>query len=260
MTDEQPLPGGNASDFVVRSGDTVRKPWTETTGKVHRYLQRLRTAGADVPRVGGPDSEGRQVLEYIDGMLAIERGQFCVEELQRVGGIIRAIHDSSPRCTPADLQSWPVLIPAPEQELICHNDLAPWNLILGDRWVFVDWDGAGPSSRMWDLAYAAQSFAGLWEGEDPETAGVRLRAFADGYGASWEQRRQLPEMLVRRVQAMYALLRDANETGFQPWARMYDEGHGAHWRATSDFVYRHIGTWRKAIELEDGPVPELPPS
>jgi len=50
-----------------------------------------------------------------------------------------------------------VLIPDPAAgDLICHSDLAPWNLVRNEqRWVFIDWDNAGPSSRLWDLGYAA---------------------------------------------------------------------------------------------------------
>lgn len=247
MTEEQALAGGNASDFVVRIGHTVRKPWGTSTGDVHHYLQALNSAGLNVPRPIGRDSEGRQVIEYIDGALAMDREQLNMRELRKVGGIIRAIHDSSPPSTPADESRWKVLIPASNSELICHNDLAPWNLVMGERWVFIDWDGAGPSSRLWDLAYAGQSFAGLWEGADPNHAGVRLRALVDGYRANELQRRALPETLVHRVRAMYEFLRVAKATGHQPWARMYDDGHGAHWKASADYVARHIHIWRSAL-------------
>lgn len=247
MTEEQVLAGGNASDFVVRIGNTVRKPWDTSTEDVHHFLHGLNSAGLDVPRPIGRDSEGRQVIEYVDGALAIDREELNIQELHRVGGIVRAIHDSSPTTTPNDVSRWKVLIPAPNPELICHNDLAPWNLVMGERWEFIDWDGAGPSSRLWDLAYAAQSFAGLWNGADPNHAGVRLRALVDGYRADEVQRRALPETLVQRVRAMYDLLREAKATGHQPWARMYDDGHGAHWKASAEYVARHIGIWRSAL-------------
>ncbi|CAI3799371.1 hypothetical protein [Pseudarthrobacter sp. MM222] len=58
MTEEHVLEGGNASDFVVRVDNTVRKPWEEASGRVHGYLQALGAAGLDVPRVWGRDSDG----------------------------------------------------------------------------------------------------------------------------------------------------------------------------------------------------------
>jgi hypothetical protein len=38
---------------------------------------------------------------------------------------------------------------------------------VGDRWVFIEWDGAGPGSRLWDLAYAMKGFLPLIGGGDP---------------------------------------------------------------------------------------------
>ena len=42
-----------------------------------------------------------------------------------------------------------------EAPIVCHNDCAAWNLVMGDdRWAFIDWDVAGPRPRLWDVAYA----------------------------------------------------------------------------------------------------------
>lgn len=62
---------------------------------------------------------------------------------------------------------------------------APFGLVArvrdGDRWVFIDWDGAGPGSRLWDLAYTASTFVPFCAAATV-VDGPRLRALADGYG------------------------------------------------------------------------------
>ena len=69
---EVPLDGGNATEGVVRVGSTVRKPWSDATPTVHRFMHHVREAGVDVPAVLGRDERGRQVLEMVPGRLAME--------------------------------------------------------------------------------------------------------------------------------------------------------------------------------------------
>jgi hypothetical protein len=241
---EQPLAGGNASG-AVRVGETVRKPWTPTTGRVAAFMDTIRAAGVDVPRHRGRDGYGRQVLEWIPGDSAMD---VTLDDagLARVGALVRAIHDASSAYDPAD-GTWEVLLPAPAPDLVCHNDLAPWNLVVGERWVFVDWDGAGPSSRLWDLAYAAQAFTLNDPAREPVEAAARLRALVDGYGADETLRAALPDAMAARAAAMRDLLAGAADSGLEPWASMHATGHGAHWTGGSAYVARHCRIWADAL-------------
>jgi tRNA A-37 threonylcarbamoyl transferase component Bud32 len=183
VEDEQELTGGNASQSVVRIGHTVRKPWLENSPAVQSYLRVLRSSGVDVPQPLGRDDDGRHVVEYVEGVLALDQLPLGRDELLRVGRMIRQIHDASEKVVIPNPDGWKMLLAAENPNLMCHNDLAPWNLVMGDRWAFIDWDGAGPSTRLWDLAYAAQSFGVLFDGQPVEEAALRLRAVVDGYEA-----------------------------------------------------------------------------
>lgn len=250
MSDGELLSGGHSSGAVARVGDTVRKSWTNATPSVVAFMAAVRDAGIDVPQALGRDKHGRAVIEFVPGQLALDAERLTRDELMRVGALVRSIHDASDDFVPAPNAVWITAIPTPGNDLVCHNDLAPWNLVIGDRWVFIDWDASAPSTRLWDLAYSAQAFALSDAQRDPRDAASDLAAFVNGYGASLELRAAVAATMLERTRAMYDLLADSHQQGIEPWGSMYRDGHGDHWRAAVEYVHRHQELWMQALTVD----------
>lgn len=97
-------------------------------------------------------------------------------------------------------------------EVICHNDIGPWNTVFvdGRARAFIDWDTAAPGPRGWDVAYAAYRFVPYIPDEicaiigwsAPPDRPRRLRIFCEAYGRSY-----LPgifDVMARRIEVMIA--------------------------------------------------------
>ncbi|MDY0909828.1 phosphotransferase [Microbacterium sp. CFBP9034] len=189
---EEALSGGNM-DPVVRSGDTVRRvagPWTEA---VHALLDVLQASGvAGAPRALGLDERGREVLTYLPGDVLADAPpdvQWSENALHDAGRLLRRIHDASVELVGAGDLAWrsPRREPA---EVICHNDFANYNLIVRDGVLVgvIDFDFAGPGSRVWDLAYLAYRLVPFAEDAADAVAldrGHRLQALIDAYGVAY---------------------------------------------------------------------------
>lgn len=255
MTDDEvPLGGGNMSRGVVRVGETVRRPAGPWTPAVHALLAHLHATGfRGAPLPLGIDEHGREVLTFIPGDPAWP-GRFHLlnddGRLRRAARLIREFHDAVAGFRPPPDARWQVLVPADGDEIIAHHDLAPWNLIMGGRkWAFIDWDTAAPGTRLWDLAYAMHGFVQLsadpaWQRDD---AGRRLRLIADAYGLSERQRLDIIPLLGRRAQAMHTFLAGHAAQGIQPWARLWQEGHGKAWQADARSITGWEERWHHAL-------------
>ncbi|MET0493230.1 MAG: phosphotransferase [Actinoplanes sp.] len=227
---EETLAGGNTVG-AVRIGEVVHKrasPWTPT---VHALLRHLEEAGFDgAPRALGFDDQGREMLTYLPGDTAAGRfpwpeWAFTDVTLTQVGQWLRRVHDLTADFVPPADEQWfaasgqlmgPGLI-------VGHQDVAPYNAAVldGDRLVgFFDWDTAGPSTREFDLAFAALWWVplcspGVADGlgfHDTADRSRRLHLLLDAYG--WDgDRHAFGAAVVHRARHQVRGMRRMAEAG-----------------------------------------------
>jgi hypothetical protein len=70
---------------------------------------------------------------------------------------------------------------------------------------------------------------------------------ADGYGLDEGERREFPSLIAAHTRGMYDLLKRGSETGEQPWARLYAEGHGNHWGPAAQYIETNHDAWIEAL-------------
>ncbi|TDC67629.1 aminoglycoside phosphotransferase family protein [Streptomyces hainanensis] len=256
--EEVPLTGGNVSAGVVRVGDTVRRPAGPQTPAVHALLRHLHAVGYHAaPRPLGIDERGREVLTFAPGTILWPDRMALLDPADRLAGaarLIRDYHDAVADFTPPPDARWRPVMPADGADLIAHHDLAPWNLVVDEAagsWILIDWDGAGPGTRLWDLAYAARGFVQLtanpaYRHPDP-LAAARLRTFVDAYGLDEADRRALVPLLGRRTRAMHDFLRDRAAEGVEPWTTHWNTGHGDAWLGDAEYIERRVELWTAAL-------------
>lgn len=209
MDDEQTLTGGVSAD-VTRIGETVRRAASPASRTIHQFLTELYDRGfTRLQRPLGFDDQGREILTYVEGRAGhppITAELASDAALIDTARTIRWFHDLSVGYGGAGW-STAAADPTGAAEVICHNDLAPFNLVYAGTAVaaIIDWDGAAPGRRVWDLGYAAWRLVPLHRpayaeplGWPPLDRARRLRLFADAYGMSHDDRDQLLDVLAER--------------------------------------------------------------
>jgi hypothetical protein len=90
----------------------------------------------------------------------------------------------------------------PQASLIGHNDLAPYNVSFdGDDVAGVfDWDLAGPTTPIMELAFIAWNCVPLWRDIGDEPAAERIRRICSAYGGV--RATQIVDAVPRRIKMM----------------------------------------------------------
>jgi hypothetical protein len=182
---------------VVRVGDTVRRPLHPWSTTIHSLLRHLEDIGFPYsPRFLGIDDEGREILGFIDGESGPAGWAKVVDEtgLVAMARLLHDYHEAVRGYRPSPEAVWAAHDGQAEMdELICHGDFGPWNLVWrGTRPVgILDWDYARPARPIHDVAYALEYVAPFRDDADclrwlrhpsPPDRRRRLELFADAYG------------------------------------------------------------------------------
>lgn len=170
--DEEPLVGGRNTPGVVRVGDTVRRPRTANSDFVAELLEQLTGTNLG-PRFLGIDTANRDVFEFIDGHASDHPSTRASDAHLTATRMLRRLHDATSGTQLAG-----------DAECVIHGDPGPYNTIFvdGTPRTFIDWDGAGPGQRMWDLSWLAWTWCIQHLGTVPILdQAERVRQVADTY-------------------------------------------------------------------------------
>jgi hypothetical protein len=199
------LPGNVGG--AMRIGATVHRPTGPWTPAVHALLNFLADRVPLVPAVLGFDGERREVLSYAEGKV-----EEILNDAQLVAlvGWTRRLHDGVTGFThPGPWRYFPI----PDATFIGHNDIAAYNVCFeGDRLAGVfDWDLAGPTNALQELAFIAWNGVPMWAELEPAEAARRLHLIADTYGGPSAQ--EITHAVVPRIELMIAGIADRAAAG-----------------------------------------------
>ncbi len=253
MTEQEvPLSGGNITG-VIRAGSTVRRATGPWSAAVHGLLQHLEARGFEgAPRFLGLDEQGREILTFIEGEMSnypFPDYMWSDENLMEVARFLRRYHDATLDYVPPAGTIWQLPYPDSRQhEVICHNDVAPYNMVYrnGKPYGLIDFDTAGPGPRLWDLAYAVYRFVPLSYDsgiqslglEKPEQQSRRLKLFCTAYGMQ-QSYADLLDAVERRLEAMYTLLIERAAAHDPAYERLVNDGHADYYRREIASLQHH---------------------
>lgn len=235
--EEVVLAGGNVGG-AVRVGDTVRRVTGPWTAAVHALLTHLQGRVPHVPKVLGFDQLGRESLTYLPGRVVdIDTELLTGGQIQAMGAWARVLHEAVDGFAhPGPWRFFAVRQPT----LIGHNDIAPYNVCFdADRLVGVfDWDFAGPTTPLYELAFMAWNCVPLWRDIGAQATAHRLELLAASYGHL--DARTILHAVPERIQLMLDGIPAAAAAGDPGMANLMTVGEPARSHASLQGLIRRI--------------------
>jgi Ser/Thr protein kinase RdoA (MazF antagonist) len=216
---ETPLTGGGRTPVARRGGVVARKtgPWAESVHALLRHLANVGFQGA--PRVVEPgfDEQGREVLTFTEGEI-IHPDPWTEEAIDRLGRLLRRLHEATASFRAPEHAIWQPWFgrTVGRPDIFGHCDVAPWNIIVRQCAPIglIDWEFAGPVSRLTEVAIAAWHSTQLYDDDIAAKNGLpsaaerlrQVRTFVEAYELSVHERRHLSYRMIE-----FAVRSAANE-------------------------------------------------
>lgn len=240
---------GGREQQIIRHKQGVHRPMGFWSPAVHALLKYLRTVRFyAAPDVLGTDEQGREILSFLEGNAynyPLPEAAASTEALTSAATLLRTYHDATVSFLSqhADTLTW--LLPSrTPQEVICHGDYAPYNVVLNGRTAvgIIDFDTAHPGPRVWDVAYALYRWAPLKNLHNPDTFGnlsqqvARAKRFCDVYGLPADERAQIADVLIERLQALLDFMTTEAQHGNETFQQHLTEGHHLSYHRDIDYI------------------------
>ncbi len=228
---------------VERVGDTIRRPVSAWTPAVHALLRHLEAVDFPYsPRVLGFDQDGREVLTYVEGESGQSGWSKVVSDdgLRSVAHLLRDYHRAiagwrrDPDLVWSSGIQEPGTDPANPDDIVCHGDFGPWNLVWhGGRPVgILDWDLAYPAPPRCDVVYALEYLAPFRSNAEcvaslgypaPPDRPHRVEVFAEAYGLASTV--DLVDDVIRTQRETFCTVQHMAAEGLEPQASWVDRGY-----------------------------------
>jgi hypothetical protein len=258
------LSGGNLTS-VYRQNETVlreQKSWSST---IHRILLHLEKVGyTNSPRFIGIDESGKEILSFVQGECKVDypitndsNEQLLI--IKKVAEMMRKYHDATLSFEITEKDNWMFTYKGPlEKEVICHNDIAPYNVTFVHNipYGLIDFDTCCPAPRIWDIVYALYRFVPfskkLYDIEkqtyrnydvyrDRNFRKNSIRVFFDEYGMKCPH--DLFEQMIARLQALSDLIYNEAKNGNSAFSKMIEEGHCDLYLEEVEFIRENQKEW-----------------
>ena len=171
---ESLLVGGRTATEVVRIENTVRRSVGPNSEFNHALLKLLEEKSfGHAPRFLGIDEKGREILTFMDGEVSHGEMNWTDDQLAKVVQMLKDFHDAT---AGSEL--------AKGKEVVCHNDIAPWNTIIENDvpTAFIDFDDVAPGNRADDLAYLLWTFLELGSDVPADVQAKKIQKLCEIYG------------------------------------------------------------------------------
>jgi hypothetical protein len=173
---ESQLVVGRTAIEVVRIDNSVRRSVGPNSEFNHALLKLPEEKGfGHAPRFLGIDEKGREMLTFMEGEVRHGEMNWTDGQLIKVVQMLKDFHDATAGSQLTE-----------GREVVCHNDIAPWNTILENDvpTAFIDFDDVSPGNRADDLAYLIWTFLKLGSEVPASVQAEKIHKLSEAYGFS----------------------------------------------------------------------------